>query len=61
MVYGDTGRYPLYAEMTISFFGQFQKLGKMPLTRVPQANVDCAGKSDQNTPKGSKERFFFFK
>ena len=39
MVYGDTGRYPLYIESTISSLRYWLKLRKMPMTRFPKQTL----------------------
>ena len=39
MAYGDTGRYPLYIESTISSLRYWLKLRKMPMTRFPKQTL----------------------
>ena len=39
MVYGDTGRYPLYIESTISSLRYWLKLRTMPMTRFPKQTL----------------------
>ena len=39
MVYGDTGRYLLYIESTISSLRYWLKLRKMPMTRFPKQTL----------------------
>ena len=36
MVYGDTGRYPLFIESTISTLRYWLKIRKLPITRLPK-------------------------
>ena len=36
MVYGETGRYPLYIDCKIASLRYWLKLGKMPITRFPK-------------------------
>ncbi len=50
MVYGETGRYPLYIDSTISSLRYWFKLSKMPMTRFPkQALVMLKNRLDTNT------------
>ena len=50
MVYGETGRYPLYIDSTISSLRYWYKLSKMPMTRFPkQALVMLKNCLDTNT------------
>ena len=39
MVYGKTGRYPLYIDSMISSLRYWLKLSRMPITRVPKQVV----------------------
>ena len=39
MVYGDTGRYPLYIESMISSLRYWLKVRKMPMTRFPKQTL----------------------
>ena len=36
MIYGETGRYPLYIDCKIASLRYWLKLGKMPITRFPK-------------------------
>ena len=50
MVYGETGRYLLYIDSTISSFRYWFKLSKMPMTRFPkQALIMLKNSLDTNT------------
>ena len=50
MVVGETGRYPLYIDSTISSLRYWFKLSKMPMTRFPkQALVMLKNRLDTNT------------
>ena len=50
MVYGETGRYPLYIDSTVSSLRYWFKLRKMPMTRFPkQALVMLKNRLDTNT------------
>ena len=39
MVYGDTGRYPLYIESTVNSLRYWLKVRKMPMTRFPKQTL----------------------
>ena len=55
MVYGETGRYPLYIDSTISSLRYWFKLSKMPMTRFPkQALVMLKNRLDTNTTQKNK-------
>ena len=50
MVYGETGRYPLYIDSTISSLRYWFKLSKMPMIRFPkQALIMLKNSMDNNT------------
>ena len=50
MVYGETGRYPLYIDSTISSLRYWFKLNKMPMTRFQkQALIMLKNSLDTNT------------
>ena len=50
MVYGETGRYPLYIDSTISSLRYWFKLSKMPMTRFPKkAWITLKNSLDTNT------------
>jgi len=55
MVYGETGRYPLYINSTISSLGYWFKLSKMPMTRFPkQAWIMLENSLDTNTTRKNR-------
>ena len=57
MVYGETGRYPLYIDSTISSLRYWFKLSKMPMTRFPkQALVMLKNRLDTNTTHKNRYR-----
>ena len=47
MVYGETGRYPLYIDSKIASLRYWLKLGKMPITRFPKQASDYAPKQSR--------------
>ena len=50
IVYGETGGYPLYIDITVSSLRYWFKLSKMPMTRFPkQALVMLKNRLDTNT------------
>ena len=50
MVCGETGRYPLYIDSTISSLGYWFKFSKMPMTRFPkQALIMLKNRLDTDT------------
>ena len=57
MVYGETGRYPLYIDSTISSLRYWFKLSKMPVTRFPkQALIMLKNRLDTNTTHTNRKR-----
>ena len=57
MVYGETGRYSLYIDSTISSLRYWFKLSKMPMTRFPkQALIMLKNSLDTNTTHTNRKR-----